>query len=84
MTNPFNPQSDTELTISTALAQNRDVSFQYTDAQGRVTSRSVKPIVVRESKASGHRVFYAWCRSRDAQRCFFVHAMRDVTVVDGE
>jgi predicted DNA-binding transcriptional regulator YafY len=84
MSNPFQPSSDTEVTIQTALAQNRDVSFEYTDAAGRVTSRSVKPIVVRESKASGNRVFFAWCHKRDAQRCFFIHAMRNVAVVDGE
>ena len=61
-----------------AVVDAMPVRFDYTDLEGQLTSRQVRPLILIHPP-HGIQMF-AWCDLRGAYRRFFVTAMKDVVV----
>lgn len=80
-TRPFTPQeSETLSAIRTALRGNRVLSFDYTDAQGRPTRRSVRPLAVGYFPDAC--LLAAWCEKRRDFRHFRTDRMSNLNISD--
>lgn len=66
--------------IRTALQDARQLSFDYQDAEGRTSRRTVWPIAVGYFEQS--RVIAAWCELRQAFRHFRADRMSAITLGD--
>ncbi len=62
------PDPDTVTGLRRAIDARRTVSFRYTDAEGRESSRTVEPFSLVIASSSWY--LHAWCRSRNAFRLF--------------
>ena len=77
----FTPQeSETLSAIRTALRGNRVLSFDYTDAQGRPTRRSVRPLAVGYFPDAC--LLAAWCEKRRDFRHFRTDRMSNLNIGD--
>lgn len=65
-----------------ACHEARPVRFTYTDLRGAVTTRNVLPV---ELVHPAHGILLlGWCELREAPRKFFVHAMEDLRLGEGD
>lgn len=66
--------------IERAMAAHRMLRIVYQDAHGSGTERELEPIVVLGGGKGWYLV--AWCRLRNAARCFRVDRIRSATILD--
>lgn len=65
--------------IATAIDEGARVSFEYRDAQGRRTRRTVEPLLLGQTGESWY--LRAHCLDRNAERTFLVDRMREPRVL---
>lgn len=65
--------------LAAAIAQAQHLSFEYRDAFGRATSRTVEPQSLVQSGTSWY--LRAFCLERQAERMFLVDRLREVRTV---
>lgn len=66
--------------IERAMTAHRVLHIAYQDAHGSGTERELEPIVVMGGAQGWYLI--AWCRLRDAARCFRVDRIRSATMLD--
>lgn len=66
--------------IEHAMTAHRVLRIAYQDAKGSGTERELEPIVVMGGAQGWYLI--AWCRLRDAARCFRVDRIRSATMLD--
>lgn len=66
--------------IERAMTARRALHIAYQDAHGSGTERELEPIVFMGGPAGWYLI--AWCRLRNAARCFRVDRIRSATVLD--
>lgn len=74
------PQDPRVPVLISAIDADRQVSFAYRDAAGRVSEREVDPWTLTQS--GGAWYLRGYCHTREAERMFRVDRMADVTVGD--
>lgn len=66
--------------IAEAMESRRRLSFGYSDAMGRLTSREVEPLLLGQS--GGGWYLRAFCLDRRAERTFLIDRMRDLRILE--
>lgn len=77
---PGSPHGDVLATIRNAIRRGRKLTFAYTDAQERSSSRTVWPVAL--GFFENLEMLAGWCEDREAFRHFRLDRMRDARVTD--